>query len=96
MKNITLPVGSIAAWMATIGNAVFAVSHWPTSSGSPASAAAAATAAARLGAGSDGSSARLGAARIRVCSRACSGPSVVVSIARRSRSLMPGTPTSPL
>ena len=82
------PVGSRAAWMATIGSFVFAASQAPTSAGAPTSAAASA-AVANLGSGSTCSPppdcSSLAARRISACSRACSGPSVAVSKARSSR-----------
>jgi hypothetical protein len=98
VKNSTLPVESIAAWMAVIGKGTLVASHWPTSAGSPTAAASAAAAAAgRAGAASSPALDCLLriARRIDACSAACSAPSVIVSIARSSRSLLPATPRLP-
>ena len=92
---MTLPVGSRAAWIATIGSVLVALkSQRPISAGVPASAAATVAAlcsrATPFGSGLGGwrRSSRL----ISACSWACSGPSVAVSKARSSRSFIPGTP----
>ena len=79
--------------MAVIGNGTLVASHWPTSAGSPGGARAA-TAAAAAGRASTSSvsaldSPRRIARRIAACSAACSAPSVIVSMERSSRSLIP-------
>ena len=82
-KNITFPVGSSAAWIATIGNvAVASKSQRPISLASPRAAAwtlaACRTFSAFSGLGFSEGAARI-ARLIAACSRACSGPSVAVS-----------------